>query len=224
MVRPCLAALLCGCLGTRFSYDAGEEQGRTRGEEVDAVALELLGTSPTSPSSDNVLRVLGTATEGAVIDLFAVGCAGDPLAAGTAEDLQGSGIQIVVTENSASALFGRATLEGASSACAPGPIFIEDSIAPALGSISAVSETQSVLVTWEEADDEGSATFEYDGCIVPVGEECTGNIIEGVLSPWLTTNLLERKRYHVGVRAIDGAGNESDWSMALVQVCPADGC
>jgi Tol biopolymer transport system component len=82
----------------------------------------LLATDPPSPGESTKPRIQGQAEAGAVIQIYTNGsCSGEPLEAGTAEQLSGAGIQVSVAAGSTTKFWLTAEGEGITSPCA-GPL------------------------------------------------------------------------------------------------------
>jgi hypothetical protein len=92
----------------------------------------LTGTAPASPANDNSPRVQGQAEPGSTVRLHAGdGCAGAPVAQGSAADLGGAGLQVTVADDSSTAFSATATdAAGNQSACSGAITYVETSTAP----------------------------------------------------------------------------------------------
>jgi hypothetical protein len=85
-------------------------------------APEQLATDPPSPGQSIQPRIQGQAEPGSAIQIYTDGsCSGEPLAASTAEQLAGAGIQIGVATGSTNTFWLTAEAEGITSPCA-GPL------------------------------------------------------------------------------------------------------
>jgi hypothetical protein len=81
-----------------------------------------LGTDPVSPGASTSPRILGEAEAGASIQIYTNdSCSGEPVQAGTAEELSGAGIQVSVAAGSTTSFWLTAEAEGITSPCA-GPV------------------------------------------------------------------------------------------------------
>jgi hypothetical protein len=74
------------------------------------VAPQLTGTFPASPNLSVVPRILGTAEPGSKVSVYAgAGCAGAPVATGSAAELSSPGIAVTVAEGATAAFSATAT-------------------------------------------------------------------------------------------------------------------
>ena len=105
-------------------------------------APAVTGVDPASPAADNAPEVRGTAPAGSTVRIYTnAGCAGEPVAQGTAEAFAAAGITVTVADNTtttfhATATNAQTTLESACSASSA--TYVEDSTAPATPSIAYV--------------------------------------------------------------------------------------
>jgi hypothetical protein len=90
---------------------------------------KLTTTSPRSPANDNSPKVLGTAAKGTTVKLFKTkGCAGSPVAQGTASQLSSPGITVTVPDNSTTSFRARAIdRAGNPSRCSAALTYVEHS-------------------------------------------------------------------------------------------------
>lgn len=88
-------------------------------------APEQLATDPPSPGGSTNPRIQGLAQAGAAIQIYTnPSCSGEPVEAGTAEELSGAGIQVSVATGSTTGFWLTAEAEGITSPCA-GPLTYE---------------------------------------------------------------------------------------------------
>ncbi len=121
----------------RFAY---EEDSTAPGPPT------ILG--PTSPSADETPTVLGGAAAGTTVRLYAGGCAGAPLATGSAVDFGLTGFTVTVAENATTDFHATATdPAGNVSACSAALPYIEDSVAPDPPTISGTVPAQPAADT-----------------------------------------------------------------------------
>jgi hypothetical protein len=92
----------------------------------------LSSTQPTSPADGNSPRVIGSAaTIGSTLKLYTDPACTHLAAAGTADQLASSGIQVSVPDNSSTTFHATATVAGATSGCsAPGLTYVEQTLLP----------------------------------------------------------------------------------------------
>ncbi len=77
---------------------------------VPAPTLRL--SDPASPADENAPRIIGSAIEGATVNVFKdSGCEGEPVASGTAEELESPGIEVTVADNTTTDFYADATDE-----------------------------------------------------------------------------------------------------------------
>jgi hypothetical protein len=101
-------------------------------EDSTPPAAPALGTIPASPSANETPLVLGGAEAGSTVRVFAGGCAGAPLATGTAGTAAAFAISVTVAANATTTLHANATdPAGNTSGCSAGVDYVEDSTAPA---------------------------------------------------------------------------------------------
>lgn len=98
----------------------------------------LTATDPPSPANRNDPRILGSAPAGASIRIFAgETCAGSPLAAGSAAELESPGIAVAVLDDSISQFSATATNSYSSTSACSAPIsYVEQSEPPPPPSLS----------------------------------------------------------------------------------------
>lgn len=196
-------------------------------EDSTAPATPSIGaTSPVSPANDNSPKVRGSGAEaGSTVRIYSTSnCSGQPLSSGTAAAFNGSaGVTVSLTGDSSTAL--RATAAdaaGNSSPCSPSLTYVEDSIAPAIPSISATSPTSPANDNSPKVSGSGAeagsrvriySTADCSGS--PIGD---GTAAEFNGSAGIAANVADDSATPLRARATDAAGNGSGCSAALVYV------
>jgi subtilisin-like proprotein convertase family protein len=128
----------------------------------------LTATDPPSPANDNTPRIIGSAEAGTQVALFETSdCSGVPVAAGTAADLAGSGIEASVPDNSTTDFRATATdTAGNVSSCSAPITYAEQSTAgaPQLPNTTIdkgpQKKSKKRKATFEFSSDQPSVTFE----------------------------------------------------------------
>ncbi|MGH2976033.1 MAG: DUF4082 domain-containing protein, partial [Solirubrobacterales bacterium] len=167
------------------------------------VAPLLSGTVPPSPANQNAPLVVGSATAGTTVRLYAGGdCSGSPLITATAAELE-AGIAVSVTDNSTTSIRATAATSGSgASTCSAPVVYVEDSGAPD----TEITAKPASLVNV------ATASFSF------TGDDGSGSGIEGFEcridsaawtdcpSPQEYGSLAEGS-HEFEVRAVDAAGN-----------------
>ncbi|MGC1852326.1 MAG: Ig-like domain-containing protein, partial [Solirubrobacterales bacterium] len=190
--------------------DAATNQATaTRSFTVDTSAVsppELTATVPASPANDNNPEIVGTASAGTTVRIYAnASCTGTPLATGTAAELA-AGIEVTVVDNSSTSFRATATTTvGNVSPCSEPIFYVEDSGTPDTEiTLKPASPSSSSSAKFEFAGNDGTgsgiASFECRrGSDDPAGwASC--------VSPKEYTGLSDGAQVFE-VRAIDAAGN-----------------
>jgi Ca2+-binding RTX toxin-like protein len=164
-------------------------------------SVVLTGSSPASPSSQNSLRVTGTAPPGTSVRLYTdAACASTPAGAGSAADLASPGIAVSVPDDATTRFYARSVdAAGNVSGCSETVVtYVEDSAAPETsidGGPAGTGAPATPAFTFTSTDP--SVAFE---CRIDGGDwvVCT--------SPF-TTPALGAGPHTFEVRARDSAGN-----------------
>jgi subtilisin family serine protease len=129
---------LAGKTTTGGRLDIPKAMDSLEGVAVDSVAPAkpiLSGTVPDSGSDDNHPKVKGSAEAGTTVTLFkGLACTGAPLATATAEELESTGVEVTVSDNSISFFSASATDAARNrSACSAPTSYLEDTPEPETG-------------------------------------------------------------------------------------------
>ena len=122
---------LAGETATGGRLDVAKAMDGLEGSVVDHAAPQkpvLSGTVPASGSNENHPKIVGSAEAGDTVTVFkSLACAGAPIATGTAAQLEGSGIEISVADNSITFLSASATDAARNrSSCSAATSYLED--------------------------------------------------------------------------------------------------
>ncbi len=185
-------------------------------------APELSGSSPSSPANENSPKILGSATAGATVRLYAgSACAGAPLATLSAAQLA-EGFTVSVPDDSVSEFTADAIASGNPSACSAPLAYVEDSTSPSTGIDShptSSSSSSTAVFEFSGSDGAGSGVASYQ-CRLDSGawQACD--------SPQSYSSLVDGNHFFE-VRAIDEAGNIDtgsatfSWAVDAVLSSPA---
>jgi hypothetical protein len=156
---PAVAAELNNPFGVAFAGGgdvliADTSNQRVRYVDAAAPLPVLTGTSPASPANDNAPKILGTATPGSQVNLYAdAACSGGPVGSDVAANFAAPGIGVTVNDDSTTTFFATETdMAGNASACSTSSVtYVEESTvslpAPVRGrTVNAVPEAGKVLV------------------------------------------------------------------------------
>jgi hypothetical protein len=157
---PAIAADLNNVIGVDVALDgdiliADTSNHRIRFVDAAAPLPIVTGSSPASPANDNQPRIVGSASPGSRVNLFANGtCSGPPVATGPASVFAQPGLLVSVPDDSATTFFATATdIAGNVSDCSSSSVtYVESSTPPVLPPpvrgllVNAIPETGTVLV------------------------------------------------------------------------------
>ena len=178
-------------------------------------APAISGTTPPPPSNDNQPEVTGSAEAGSTVRIYSTGdCSGAPLVTGTAAAFAGAGLTVTVPSNAVTQLRATATDSAANtSACSNPFAYTEDSIAPAVPSITDTDpDSPSVDITPQVKGtaDPGSTVRIYTSA------NCSGTAAIGsaasFASPGITVTVPANQPTNLTATATDTAGNVSGCS------------
>lgn len=199
-----------GCPATGFTYVH---------DTTAPDAPVLTTTDPPSPSRETRPRVRGTAPEGTTVRLYtSEDCTGSPAASGPAADLAATGLAVTVSADSRTTF--RATARdaaGNTSACSSAGLdYVNDSTAPSVPTVSAVSPNGSStrpLVTGTAEDGATVTLYTTASCTGdPVGTGTAAAFATDGVAATVTLGSTTVIR----ARATDVAGNTSGCSTTSV--------
>ncbi len=168
-------------------------------------APTLSATVPASPANQNSPKVLGAASAGTTVRLYAgANCSAAPIATATSAELA-AGITVSVADNSTSSFRATATSAAGASACSAPLAYVEDSALPETQitvkpAALANSATASFSLAGEDPGGSGIASFQcrIDSEAVGAWTACSSG---------QQYTLLAEGNHKFEVRAIDNAGN-----------------
>jgi hypothetical protein len=177
-----------------------------------------LRTNPASPSNVDTPSLTGTADPDSTIEVFTgAGCEGSPTATGTVAELESSGLQVTVPDNTTTEFSARAANEGGTPSPCSSPItYVEDSIPDsiALGGVDPKSPANLDLprVTGSTEPDATVRLFADGSCQGAVAGTGAGIQLSG---PGLRVQVPDNTTTQISAIAVDVAGNPSACSAPL---------
>ena len=164
----------------------------------------IKGTNPRSPANDNQPMVRGFALAPSTVRLYTTaGCAGSPVVSGPASPFHVPGLEVVVPDNTTTALRATATdLAGNTSTCSGAWHYVEDSISPQTSIVLAPPiQTTVRRPAFRFESSEMDSTFRCRFDSKPFGR-CSGPGASHI--PYIQLSL---GLHTFAVRATDPAGN-----------------
>jgi DNA-binding beta-propeller fold protein YncE len=189
-------------------------------------APAIAGSTPASPSRERALVLRGSADPRSTVRIYTnSSCGGTAVASGTADESAVFRVSVVAAANEATTFYATASNAfGNTSHCSDGFTYRHDDLAPSPGTVtipSCQSSTTTVEASWSAFSDTGSGIQRYEHNLSSTAA-CSGDLAPTTSVESATTrrttglNLAEGTTFVVCVRAVDGAGNASDFVASHV--------